>query len=59
MTDYQELKASYDKLCAFLSRVEDGSSPIHDDAPVAELYQQKAMMENMLAALEDRHGENH
>lgn len=59
MTDYQELKASYDKLCAFLSRVEDGSSPIHDDTPVAELYQQKAMMENMLAALEDRHGENH
>lgn len=59
MTDYQELKARYDKLCAFLARVEDGSSPIHDDTPVAELYQQKAMMENMLAALEDRHGENH
>ena len=59
MSDYQELKASYEKLCAFLVRVEDGSSPIHDDAPVAELYQQKAMMENMLVALEDRHGENH
>lgn len=59
MTDYQELKASYDKLCAFLARVEDGSSPIHDDTPVAELYQQKAMMEKMLAVLEDRHGENH
>ena len=59
MSDYQELKSSYEKLCAFLARVEDGSSPIHDDAPVAELYQQKAMMENMLVALEDRHGENH
>ena len=59
MTDYQELKTRYDKLCAFLARVEDGSSPIHDDMPVAELYQQKAMMENMLAALEDRHGEDH
>lgn len=54
--DYKTLKAKYDKLCAFLARVEDGSSPIHDDAPVAELYQQKAELE---ALLEAQDGEDH
>ena len=44
--EYLSVKDRYKKLCAFIQRVEDGSSPIHDDYPVAELYeQQKAMME--------------
>ena len=49
--DYEDLKARYDKLCAFLERVEDGSSPIHDDYPVAELYEQKVEMEKILKSL--------
>lgn len=50
--DYEDLKARYDKLCAFLERVEDGSSPIHDDYPVAELYEQKAVMEQEMQTLQ-------
>ena len=50
--DYEDLKARYDKLCAFLERVEDGSSPIHDDYPVAELYEQKMVMEQEMQTLQ-------
>lgn len=49
--EYDELQAKYDKLCAFLYRVEEGSSPIHDDYPVAELYEQKGVMEQRLNEL--------
>lgn len=46
MREYITLRDKYKKLSAFLERVEEGSSPIHDDYPVAELYrQQKAMKE--------------
>lgn len=54
MDDYTDLKMRYAKLCAFLERVEDGSSPIHDDYPVAELYQQKVEMERELEELKGR-----
>ena len=52
--EYDELKAKYDKLCAFLYRVEEGSSPIHDDYPVAELYEQKVVMEQQLNELKTK-----
>ena len=52
--EYDELKTKYDKLCAFLYRVEEGSSPIHDDYPVAELYEQKVVMEQRLNELKTR-----
>mgnify|MGYP007111709674 CR=1 FL=1 len=45
VTEYNTILSKYCKLCDFLKRVEDGSSPIHDDYPVAELYQQKVEME--------------
>ncbi len=54
INEYRELKDKYDKLCAFIARVEEGSSPIHDDYPVAELYQQKVEMEKELAELKWR-----
>ena len=52
--EYDELKTKYDKLCAFLCRVEEGSSPIHDDYPVAELYEQKVVMEQRLNELKTK-----
>ena len=54
VAEYRELKDKYDKLCAFIARVEEGSSPIHDDYPVAELYQQKESMEKELEELKGR-----
>ena len=54
MNEYTDLKMRYTKLCAFLKRVEEGSSPIHDDYPVAELYQQKESMEKELEELKGR-----
>ena len=54
VAEYHELKDKYDKLCAFIARVEEGSSPIHDDYPVAELYQQKVEMEKELEELKGR-----
>ena len=54
ITEYNDLLTRYNKLCAFIQRVEDGSSPIHDDYPVRELYEQKAGMEKYLAALKER-----
>ena len=51
---YLDLKESYDKLCRFLLRVEEGSSPIHDDYPVSELYEQKVEMEKELEELKGR-----
>lgn len=54
VTNYNALLSKYAKLCAFLERVEDGSSPIHDDYPVAELYQQKVEMEKELEELKGR-----
>lgn len=50
-SEYHELKAKYDKLCAFIGRVEEGSSPIHDDYPVAELYQQREKMKQRLDSM--------
>ena len=54
VAEYHKLKDKYDKLCAFIGRVEEGSSPIHDDYPVAELYQQKVEMEKELEELKGR-----
>ena len=54
INEYHELKDKYGKLCAFIQRVEEGSSPIHDDYPVAELYQQKVEMEKELEELKGR-----
>ncbi len=54
INEYHDLKDKYDKLCAFIARVEEGSSPIHDDYPVAELYQQKVEMEKELEKLKGR-----
>ncbi len=54
ITKYNTLLSKYTKLCDFLKRVEEGSSPIHDDYPVAELYQQKVEMEKELAELKWR-----
>lgn len=54
MNEYTDLKMRYAKLCAFLKRVEEGSSPIHDDYPVAELYEQKVVMEGYLETLKRR-----
>lgn len=52
--EYRELKEKYDKLCSFIERVEEGSSPIHDDYPVSELYEQKVEMEKELEELKGR-----
>lgn len=52
--EYRELKEKYDKLCSFIERVEEGSSPIHDDYPVSELYEQQVAMEAYLDALSAR-----
>ncbi len=54
VAEYRELKDKYDKLCAFIMRVEEGSSPIHDDYPVRELYEQQVAMEAYLDALSAR-----
>lgn len=51
ITKYNTLLSKYNKLRDFLSRVEDGSSPIHDDYPVGELYQQKESMKIELEEL--------
>ena len=52
--EYHELKEKYGKLCSFIERVEEGSSPIHDDYPVSELYEQQVAMEAYLDALSAR-----
>lgn len=52
--EYATLRDKHKKLCAFLGRVEEGSSPIHDDYPVAELYKQQKAMEDYLDALKVR-----
>lgn len=52
--EYLELQDKYTKLCAFLKRVEEGSSPIHDDYPVGELYKQQTAMRDYLDALKAR-----
>ena len=54
VTKYNTLLSKYTKLCDFLKRVEDGNSPIHDDYPVGELYQQKESMEKELEKLKGR-----
>ena len=54
VTEYNTMLAKYSKLCDFLKRVEDGSSPIHDDYPVGELYEQQKEMEAQLAELRTR-----
>ena len=46
VTEYNTLLSKYAKLCDFLKRVEDGSSPIHDDYPVSGLYEQQKQMQN-------------
>ena len=53
-TEYNTLLSKYTRLCDFLKRVEEGSSPIHDDYPVGELYQQKVEMEKELEKLKGR-----
>lgn len=52
--EYLDVKNRYEKLCAFLLRVEEGSSPIHDDYPVAELYKQQKAMAAYLVSLKTR-----
>ncbi len=52
--EYLIVKDRYKKLCAFIQRVENGSSPIHDDYPVAELYEQQKAMKEYLDALKVR-----
>ena len=54
MEEYIDIKARYEKLCAFILRVEEGSSPIHDDYPVSELYEQKVGMASYIASLKKR-----
>ena len=54
VTKYNTLLSKYNKLRDFLSRVEEGSSPIHDDYPVSELYEQKVEMEKELEELKGR-----
>ena len=56
VTEYNTLMSKYAKLCDFLKRVEDGSSPIHDDYPVGELYEQKAEMEKVMKSLKEQIG---
>ena len=56
ITEYNTVLSKYAKLCDFLKRVEDGSSPIHDDYPVGELYEQKAEMEKVLKSLKEQIG---
>lgn len=51
INEYHDLKDKYDKLCAFIARVEEGSSPIHDDYPVRELYQQREKMKQRLDSM--------
>ena len=54
VTEYNTLMSKYAKLCDFLKRVEDGSSPVHDDYPVGELYEQQAVMKQYLDNLKTR-----
>ena len=54
VTKYNTLLSKYTTLCDFLQRVEEGSSPIHDDYPVSELYEQKESMEKELEELKGR-----
>lgn len=54
VTEYNTLLSKHTKLCDFLKRVEEGSSPIHDDYPVSELYEQKESMEKELEELKGR-----
>lgn len=52
--EYLIVKGRYKKLCAFIQRVEEGSSPIHEDYPVSELYEQQKAMKEYLDALKVR-----
>ena len=54
VTEYNQTLSKYTKLCDFLRRVEEGSSPIHDDYPVSGLYEQKVEMEKVLGELKGR-----
>lgn len=54
VTEYNTLMSKYAKLCDFLKRVEDGSSPVHDDYPVGELYEQQKQMQKELSELKTR-----
>ena len=56
ITEYNTVLSKYAKLCDFLKRVEEGSSPIHDDYPVGELYEQKAEMEKVMKSLKEKIG---
>ena len=56
VTEDNTLMSKYAKLCDFLKRVEEGSSPIHDDYPVGELYEQKAEMEKVMKSLKEQIG---
>ena len=52
--EYLDVKGRYEKLSAFILRVEEGSSPVHDDYPVRELYEQQAAMKKYLSSLKMR-----
>lgn len=54
ITEYNTTLSKYAKLCDFLKRVEEGSSPIHDDYPVGDLYEQQKAMSEYLDALKAR-----
>ena len=54
VTEYNTTLSKYAKLCDFLKRVEEGSSPIHDDYPVGELYEQQKQMQKELSDLKTR-----
>ena len=54
VTEYNTTLSKYAKLCDFLKRVEDGSSPIHDDYPVSGLYEQQKQMQKELSELNTR-----
>lgn len=56
ITEYNTTMSKYAKLCDFLKRVEEGSSPIHDDYPVGDLYEQKAEMEKVMKSLKEQIG---
>ena len=56
ITEYNTTLSKYAKLCDFLKRVEEGSSPIHDDYPVGDLYEQKAEMEKVLKSMKEQIG---
>lgn len=49
--EYEAVKARYEKLSAYIERLNKGDAPIHDDTPVAEVYEQQKVMERHLATL--------